>query len=1827
MMKQRILKTTLLMVLAILLSNILLPIAYALAADGIKTTLDISYGNIVIGNDTVVGYSETGKLVETVDSDGYIITGSTTTNTITVADGTHNFIFSGVSIDVNITTSACAFSIQTGAVVNLSLSGTNELISGANCAGLQVPSGASVTISGSGSLSAKGGRYGAGIGGGIGQSGGSITINGGTVTAIGGEGGAGIGGGGRSAASSNGWNPGGTGGAGGSGGSITINDGTVTATGGERGAGIGGGGGGVGGGGSPAGAGGAGGSGGSITISGGTVTATGGDRGAGIGGGGGANGGYGNYDYGGNGGAAGSGGIITISTADITAIGKYSGAGIGSGGYGGGGGTSSSVRSGGERGSGSAGGVITISHATVEAQGGDYSAGIGGGAGGSGGEITITSTTVNALSSSTGAGIGGGGMNGSGGTIIINSSDVTVESINGAGIGGGSGGSSGEITITNATVDALSSSTGAGIGGGNGGSGDIITIDGGGVTAQSQSGAGIGGGASGNSGEITITNATIDALSSSTGAGIGGGNGGSGDIITIDSGHVIAQSQTGAGIGGGSGGGSGGTITINSGDITANSIYGAGIGGGSGGGSGGTITINSGDVTADSIYGAGIGGGIGNNGGNGGSVSGARNGGNGGNGGTITISGGIVTVPGENYVKINGGSGGSGGSGGIGTAGGSGGNGGNGGGGDVIITGGTILPSGSGTNNGIGGAKGGNGGKGGDGPGYPETRPSGSAGATGVLSSCVVTGGSVKANIGCTPTTGGETPVNVYYTVTRLGGAGNVSVFSLSQGGTISYGIKDMRTDANGWLYLYLPAYEGSTTTAITAGSTSYTGYNGLIRATATFSSPNVLKINQTPPLTYKNPASKEFNYGETVSFTPDEIAVEGGLLTEGTVTYTYSGTERGTGVIVTDRTTAPVNAGSYSLNATLPGNDYYHDAVAAKSFVINPKSIAGFTAEDISDKIYSGAAQTPAVTVKDGSTTLVSPRDFSVNYSGNTNVGTATADISGQNNYTGTLKKTFQIVPKEIALTLSAVPAAAMVGSDVALTATVSGAVDLPAGTVTFKYGDTLIAENVPIVDDGSYRATATWSSVPAGKYDLTATYNAATYDNYTCVSNGLISDFSILKYNQSGYAFADGTDYAIVDGVVHKTYGDSVFTLQTVDKLSTGDETFTVTSGSDVVTIDEITGSVTLLKSGTAVISVLSPSDATYNEASATLTISVAKAAQSGFSFADSTIAKTYGDALFTVPATGGQSTGGVTYAVTAGSDVASVDADSGEVTIHKSGTAVITANRAEDDRYLEATADLIITVAKASQNGFGFADSTLTKTFSNMPFAIAATGGQGSGAVTYEVTAGSDVVAVNARSGAVTMLKAGTAVITAKRAMDDRYLSANAQLTITVAKAMQNGFGFADESASRPYGDAPFSVTATGGQGSGAITYEVTVGSDVVAVDADSGEVTMLKTGTAVITATRATDDRYHPTTAQITITVAKAAQSGFGFAGSRVAKTYGDAAFTVSATGGQSTGVVTYAVTSGRSVVSVNSATGRVAIQKAGTAVITATRAEDDRYNAATQTITIIVDKAQTIVTALPLAADIEVIGKLSTSALSGGAGSVPGHFSWADPDQIVSASGKYQAIFTPEDMGNYMPSTCDVQVNVMPVLVHPSTGIQFDLSQASVPSGVTSVNVSLAQIETDEGNISMDDITDLVNTDEKFSGIVLAVYDLALIDQSGQPITGFTGTITVRVPVPDGMSGDLRVFWFDTETETMTDMNARLEDGWLVFETTHFSYYAIVQMTTLSPPATVTTTTSADAGANTLLIVVLILAGVAVIGGLAVYLTIRKNERHRRLRAE
>ena len=244
-------------------------------------------------------------------------------NTITVinifTDTVLNLTLKNVKIDVSDADGKAALSVQGDGNVTIELDGNNELKSGNLKAGLEKnTSEGTLTLkddkeAGSGSLTAEGGGWAAGIGGSDGKGTNNIIISGGTVTAEGGNYGAGIGSGGGSYdggdhititggtvnATGGAWGAGIGGGYGDDSDHITITGGTVTAEGGENGAGIGGGYGGVGD---------------HITIGGGAVTAEGGENGAGIGGG-----------------YSGVGDHITITGGKVTAEGGISGAGIGGG--------------------------------------------------------------------------------------------------------------------------------------------------------------------------------------------------------------------------------------------------------------------------------------------------------------------------------------------------------------------------------------------------------------------------------------------------------------------------------------------------------------------------------------------------------------------------------------------------------------------------------------------------------------------------------------------------------------------------------------------------------------------------------------------------------------------------------------------------------------------------------------------------------------------------------------------------------------------------------------------------------------------------------------------------------------------------------------------------------------------------------------------------------------------------------------------------------------------------------------------------------------------------------------------------------------------------------------------------------------------------------------------------------------------------------------------------------------------------------------------------------------------------------------------------------
>lgn len=113
-------------------------------------------------------------------------------------------------------------------------------------------------------------------------------------------------------------------------------------------------------------------------------------------------------------------------------------------------------------------------------------------------------------------------------------------------------------------------------------------------------------------------------------------------------------------------------------------------------------------------------------------------------------------------------------------------------------------------------------------------------------------------------------------------------------------------------------------------------------------------------------------------------------------------------GTDYTVKAVSRTSAGSSTVKFTGKGN--YSGTKTAK-FVVKPQSIKKAKVT-VSNKVYTGKSLTTTVKVKLGSKTLKKNVGYKVSYSNNKKIGKATVTIKGKGNYTGTIKKTFKIVP-----------------------------------------------------------------------------------------------------------------------------------------------------------------------------------------------------------------------------------------------------------------------------------------------------------------------------------------------------------------------------------------------------------------------------------------------------------------------------------------------------------------------------------------------------------------------------------------------------------------------------------------------------------------------------------------------------------------------------------------------------------------------------------------------------------------------------------------------
>lgn len=238
-------------------------------------------------------------------------------------------------------------------------------------------------------------------------------------------------------------------------------------------------------------------------------------------------------------------------------------------------------------------------------------------------------------------------------------------------------------------------------------------------------------------------------------------------------------------------------------------------------------------------------------------------------------------------------------------------------------------------------------------------------------------------------------------------------------------------------------------------------------------------------------------------------------------------------------------------------------------------------TVQDITALTYTGVAQEPTVTVKDGTAVLVKDVDYTVAYSNNTNAALATAAenaptvtitaVATSEKYSGETTKTFTINKK--ALTVKAEDKSVTFGDD--------------APTYTESY-DGFVNNETKAVLGGTLSLTCDYvkNQTAAGTYDITPSgYTSSNYDiTFTkgtltvgkkALEDGFIANIASLVYNGvaqepapvvtfNGMTLVAGTDYSVSyeNNVNVGTATATVTALANSTKYSgTASKTFTIT------------------------------------------------------------------------------------------------------------------------------------------------------------------------------------------------------------------------------------------------------------------------------------------------------------------------------------------------------------------------------------------------------------------------------------------------------------------------------------------------------------------------------------------------------------------------------------------------------------------------------------------------------------------------------------------
>ena len=205
---------------------------------------------------------------------------------------------------------------------------------------------------------------------------------------------------------------------------------------------------------------------------------------------------------------------------------------------------------------------------------------------------------------------------------------------------------------------------------------------------------------------------------------------------------------------------------------------------------------------------------------------------------------------------------------------------------------------------------------------------------------------------------------------------------------------------------------------------------------------------------------------------------------------------------------------GTYSLTITGKGN---YTGTASRTFNIITKGASVFNVSDIASVTYNGSEQEPDITVMDNSTTpatvLTKGTHYTVAYSSNKNVGSASVIVTGIGSYAGTVSKNFTITPKTLTGAMVTLSTTTFVFNSLA---------QKPEVTVEDKN-----AANVSIITDNDYTILNNGGINVGDNHEVKVTgkgnYTGTVTKTYA-ITPLSIADANVTLYQLQSYVY-DGT------------------------------------------------------------------------------------------------------------------------------------------------------------------------------------------------------------------------------------------------------------------------------------------------------------------------------------------------------------------------------------------------------------------------------------------------------------------------------------------------------------------------------------------------------------------------------------------------------------------------------------------------------------------------------------------------------------------------------